>query len=288
MSGPAVITGSGSGIGRALAHEAVRRGATSVALIDIDAAAARVVADELAPAARTVAYECDVSDIEAVDEVAARVDAELGRPSLVCANAGASPPTSALLDVDPQDLRWVLDVNIVGTWATLRAFGRRLVAADDPAWLLVVGSEHSLGVPFVGLAGYTASKHAVLALADVLRRELPGHLGLSVLVPGLVASELWRGHERRPPRFGGAGVADEMAKQVLAHGMPPDQLAALAFDGIERRAFLIASHHHARRYADERHVDVTSAFDQLDSTDAPPVSYALDEVVTALLDGSSP
>jgi NAD(P)-dependent dehydrogenase (short-subunit alcohol dehydrogenase family) len=288
LTGPAVVTGAGTGIGRALAHEAVRRGATSVALVDIDVFAAGAVARELDPAARAAVYECDVSDIDAVDAVAERVDAELGRPSLVCANAGISPPACGLLDADPTDLRWVLDVNVVGTWATLRSFGRRLVTGTEPAWLLVVGSEHSLGVPFVGQGGYTASKHAVLALADVLRRELPDHLGVSVLVPGLVASDLWRGYERRPARFGGAGPADEMARVVIDRGMAADQVAVAAFDGIERRSFVIATHNHARRYAEERYADVTGGFDQLDATGTPARSYAVDEVVASILDGSGP
>lgn len=285
MTGSVVVTGAGTGIGRALAHEAVRRGATSVALVDIDPTAARAVAAELAPTARTGVYECDVSDIDAVDEVAERVTTDMGRPTLVCANAGVSPPTSGLFDIDPSDLRWVLDVNVVGTWATLRSFGRRLASGSDPAWLLVVGSEHSLGVPFAGQAGYTASKHAVLAMADVLRREVPDHLGVSTLVPGLVASEIWRGPERRPSRFGGGGPADDMARRVIDRGMPPEQLAVLAFDGIERRSFIIASHHHARRYADERYAEVTNAFNELDAIGTPARPYALDDVVASLLDG---
>jgi short-subunit dehydrogenase len=125
-------------------------------------------------------------------------------------------------------------------------------------------------------------------MADVLRGELPQHVGISILVPGLVASNLWRGLERRPDRFGGAGPADEMARVVIDRGMAADQVAVAAFDGIERRSFVIATHHHARRYADERYADVTEGFDQLDATGTPAPSYAVDEVVASILDGSGP
>jgi NAD(P)-dependent dehydrogenase (short-subunit alcohol dehydrogenase family) len=288
LDGVVIVTGAGSGIGRALALEAAGRGATTLALVDLDREAAAAVAQSLGDEVTAVAYGCDVADIDAVEDLADRVVKDLGQPTLVCANAGVSPPTSGLLDTDPAVLRWVLEVNVLGTWATLRSFGRRLVVGTTPGWLLVTGSEHSLGVPFLGQGAYTASKHAVMAMADVLHGELPQHVGLSILVPGLVASNLWRGLERRPARFGGEGPADEMARVVIDRGMAADQVAVAAFDGIERRSFVIATHNHARRYAEERYADVTEGFDQLDATGIPALSYAVDEVVASILDGSVP
>jgi NAD(P)-dependent dehydrogenase (short-subunit alcohol dehydrogenase family) len=277
------VTGAGSGIGAAMAREAAARGATAVAVIDLDEDAARAVADDLAATGVAAnAYRCDVADSEAVEQTAAAVTADLGVPGLVCANAGVGTDVTPLLDESPDTLNWVLSVNVVGTWATLRAFGRRMVAAQDPGWLLVTASEHSLGLPFPGNGSYTMSKHAVLGMADVLRAELPDHVGISALLPGLVATGLARSATRRPDKFGGPGAESDGARMLLAHGMAPEVVAHAAFDGVAREQFLIATHAHAQRYWQKRSGDIDDAFTALAATDIPNDSYDVMDVVARL------
>lgn len=197
------VTGAASGIGAALVEAAVGRGAAAVAVIDIDLRGAEVVAERIrTQGVRSVAFACDIADVEQIEYVAGAVTQTLDIPSLVCANAGVITEAAPLLDGRAGDLRWALSVNVVGTWATLRAFGWHMIQTASPGWLLVTASDHAIGIPFPDNGFYTASTHAVLGLADVFRRELPDHVGISAMVPGLTATGFWRSGSLRPEGFG--------------------------------------------------------------------------------------
>ncbi len=238
-----VVTGGSSGIGRALAEEAASRGARSVAIIDRDqAGAADTIARVRANGVRARCYSCDISDVGGLAAVAQSIIADQGVPGLVCANAGVAATFAAVLDESPADVEWLFGVNVFGLVATLRAFGRRMVEAGQPGWLLVTGSEHSLGVPHIGMASYTASKHAVLGYCDVLRRELPDHVGLSVLCPSVVATQLWNAGRNRSDRYGGPIATNDIARSIMARGLDPSVVARVALDGVRDREFLILTH----------------------------------------------
>ena len=255
------VTGAASGIGAELAVTAARRGARAVAVIDVDAAGAAETARRVSElGVHSAAFECDIADVTAVEQVAADVVDAIGVPGLVCANAGVNTPPARLLDADADDLRWALSVNVVGTWATIKSFGRHMIKSSEPGWFLLTASEHAVGVPFAGNGFYTASKHAVLGLGDVLRRELPTGLGVSVMVPGLVATGLWRSGSLRPDCFGGPIAGNEMSRRVIAAGMDPALVAERALEGVTAERFLIATHSHVRAYAEQRTADVIEAF----------------------------
>ena len=258
------ITGAASGIGAELAVTAARRGAGAVAVIDIDAAGAVQTARRVSElGVRSAAFECDIADVAAVEQVAADVVEAIGVPGLVCANAGVNTPPARLLDADADDLRWALSVNVVGTWATVKSFGRRMIETAESGWFLLTASEHAVGVPFPGTGFYTASKHAVLGLGDVLRRELPARVGVSVMVPGLAATGLWRSGSLRPDELGGPITGSAMSRRVIAAGMDPALVAERGLDGVAAGRFLIATHSHVRAYAEQRAADVSEAFDTL-------------------------
>jgi len=261
------VTGAGGGIGAALALSAAARGASAVAVIDIDSAAARETARRVRElGVASAAFGCDVADLTQIEQVADEVCQTIGVPDLLCANAGVNTPPTRLLDGDVNDLRWALSVNVVGTWATITSFGRPMVADGDQGWFLLTASEHAVGVPFAGNGFYTASKHAVLALGDVLRHELPPGFGVSVMIPGLTATGLWRSGSRRPEEFGGPLADSEMAQRVIAAGMDPMVVAERALDGVGAQRFLIATHPHVRAYTDQRTSEMTAAFDVLGNT----------------------
>ncbi len=281
-----VVTGAGNGIGAALAHEAARRGAATVAIADIDAAAAQRTADEVrsagaAPGAEVLAMACDVTDHEALGTLAGDLCAAHGTPGLVCANAGVSAAGGPLLDGEMSDARWVLEVNFFGVLATLRAFGQPMAAAETPGWLLATGSEHSLGLPHAGAGAYTASKHAVLGMCEAMRAELVPHLGISVLCPGLTASNLWASGGHRPSAFGGPTEPEPLARAVIERGMSAAVVAQRAFDGVAARQFVIPTHYNARDYAERRAGEVDAAFDRLAAVDTS--SWDVAEVAGAVL-----
>lgn len=257
----AVVTGGGSGIGRALCLALADAGMDVVAAdLDRDGAeeTAALVADR---GRRGVALPCDVTSEDSVRELADGAWAELGGVDLVWNNAGVVT-TRPFLDTTLDDLRWVLDVNTVGVFLGMVEFGRRFAAQGTPSRVVVTGSEHSLGVANLLSAPYTASKHAVLALADVMRREVPEFIGVSVLCPGLVTTRLWDAERNRGDGHAGEGMMDsDLGSQLFAAGMPADELAAAAVAGVERGDFLIVTHAHSRRFAAERCDEVLGAFD---------------------------
>ena len=263
-----VVTGAASGLGAALALEAARRGAARVSLIDVDRPALKATADQIsATGAAADLYECDIADADAVGRTAGLIVERGGSPGLVCANAGVAPAFGPALPTPISDLHWAFSVNVIGTIATVAAFGQAMADADDDGWFLVTGSEHSLGVPHPGMIAYTASKHALLGYCDVLRSELPAHLGLSLLCPGLLATRLWCSGRARSARHGGPFEGDRATAAVMARGLDPRAAAAAGLSGVERRQFLIVTHATTAAVARARQRSVERALSAL-SADA--------------------
>ncbi len=285
---PVVVTGGGSGIGAALAHQAADVGAASVAVVDVDLGAAEAVAQDISShrSCTARAHQCDTTDASAVDELALAIVEEHGTPGLVCANAGVMSPMAPLLDTSSKDAEWVIRVNVLGTINTLRSFGRLLVADKEQGWLMATGSEHSVGVPHANAGAYTASKHAVLGMCDVLRTELPDHVGISVVCPGLTASRLWNSTRARPERYGGRAGSDPGAGVFMEKkGMSAATVAERAFDGVAAGHFLIPTHYHAHAYAQERADDMTEAYNRLSEIDT--ADYDVGRKIAAFLTETS-
>ncbi len=280
----AVVTGGGSGIGRALS-EALADAGVDVLVADLDTDAAGETARSVAArGARGEACACDVTDPEDVRELADRAWAAFGQLDLVFLNAGVVAPV-AMLDATIDDLRWVMDVNTVGPFLGMVEFGRRFVDQGTPARIVVTGSEHSLGVPHALNGPYTASKHAVLGLADVLRRELPEHVGVSVICPGLVRTRLWEADRNRPVEAGAPTTGgDDVSRRLFEEGMDPAEVARRVLDGVRDGDFYIVTHAHSRRFAAERAAEVLAAFDAEELPGADD-RYDIEAIVTRLLGG---
>lgn len=239
----AVVTGGGSGIGRAIALELAGRGC-HVAVADIEAAAAERVAGEVAArGARALAATVDVAKLESVEALADKAWSHFGQVDLAFNNAGVGGGT-ALLDSKPEDFAWIMSVNLLGVWHGCYAFGRRFREQGTPAHICNTGSEHSLGIPHLGQGFYTASKHGVLALSDVLRREVPEHIGVSILCPGLVDTAIFDSTRNRPEELGGHVPPRSISKDIMARGMDPAEIGRRAVDGVLRGDFYIITHAH--------------------------------------------
>lgn len=250
----AVVTGAASGIGRALAEVLVEGGAR-VVLADIDLAKVAAVAASLDDA---IAVCCDVSDHASVEALAAQAQAALGGIDLIFANAGTIL-NGPLIKATPEEFDWLMGVNLRGAWSSLTVFARALLAQDEGGRICVTASEHSLGLQHSGAGIYTASKQAVLALAEVLRAELPDKVGISVFCPGIVATGL--GDAVRPAHLKQPHERQRaVAKAVQAHGMTSESVAQAAIDGTLRGDFLIVTHSHSFRAAQQRFAEVEAAF----------------------------
>jgi NAD(P)-dependent dehydrogenase (short-subunit alcohol dehydrogenase family) len=167
----AVVTGAGSGIGRALTLALARDGA-HVAASDIDA---RGLAEtqEACPAGRVSTYALDVTDRAAVLAHADRVRGELGPASMLFNNAGVDL-FAGVADMSFADLDWLIGINIGGVLNGTKAFLPQLIEAGSPgrpSRLVNLSSAFGLiAVPYQG--AYSMSKFAVRGLTEALRQEM--------------------------------------------------------------------------------------------------------------------
>jgi NAD(P)-dependent dehydrogenase (short-subunit alcohol dehydrogenase family) len=188
-----LVTGAGSGIGRAAALAFAAEGADIVAA-DIDEATATATAElvrELGADAHP--YQVDVADAEGLRKLAAQVEAEHGVPDIVLANAGIGM-AGGFLDTSEDDWRRVVDVNFLGVVHTLRAFVPPLVDRArqvGEGGHVVITASAAAYTPWPSLTAYATTKAAVLSLAQSLRTELaPDGIGVSAICPGLVATNI--------------------------------------------------------------------------------------------------
>ena len=262
----AVVTGGGNGIGKALCVALAEAGA-KVVIADIELEAAIAVKAQLdAKSHQSIALQVDVSDESSVIALRDVAVETFGSVDILINNAGVMHATKPLFATTTADLEWVFSVNVGGVMNGVRSFVPLFLEQGTPAWILNTASEHSLGVPHLGGGLYTASKHAVLGLSDVLRRELPDNVGVSVLCPGITGTTLWKASERRQDRYGGAEAGSEQAGAAMQHiGMPVEDVAEATIRGLEEESFFIVTHPHAVEFGKSRWDEIESAF----ATQAP-------------------
>jgi short-subunit dehydrogenase len=174
----------------------------------------------------------------------------------------------------------MFEVNVFGMVHGIHVFApllRQAAARGEPAWILNTGSENSLGIPPVGAVGiYNATKHAVLALSDNARQELAASgVGVSVLCPALVRTDLLDSQMHRHPRWGGpkpmdAAMQARVAALMAAKGHDADETATIALDGVQAGDFLIVPHSEVRPFVEARIRTVQHALDAADARGALP------------------
>jgi NAD(P)-dependent dehydrogenase (short-subunit alcohol dehydrogenase family) len=215
----AVVTGASAGIGEATARELARRGWLCVLL------ARR--GDRLEAIAREIGGEwelCDVSDRRVVDEVAARVLERHPAIGLLMNNAGV-PARGSFLDIDPEVVERVVDVNYLGGVWCLRAFrpGLEAAAAGVSGRAHVVNLVSVAGtVAFAPAGAYASAKHAQLAFSRSTAALLRG-TGIRVLtvLPGFVETE----------GFPQAGLSSRVMRSFV---IGPERVAKRIVDAVEK------------------------------------------------------
>jgi len=238
----AVVTGAASGIGYAVASRAAAEG-MRVVLADVDADRLDQAAESLAGRGTSVhAIEVDVADRDSVQDLADRVQAEVGDVWLLVNNAGVYL-SAPFVDMPLAQWDFVIGVNLWGVVHCLRAFLPGMVARDAGH---VVNTSSIDGLVTVRNAtSYVAAKHAVTALSETLFRELEeagSAVGVSVLCPGAVETNILDSVRHWPDRLGPAPVLKERDYPLLDELMQPDQVADIMFAGLAERRFWILTH----------------------------------------------
>ena len=181
-----LVTGAGSGIGRATALAFAEAGARVIA-VDKDAESAARTAESarVIGAPEAWAETVDVSDEQAMEKLAAKVHADHGVLDVLVNNAGTGLAGS-FFDTTPEHWRRVLDVNLWGVIHGCRLFGRRMTERGQGGHIVNIASAAAFQ-PSRALPAYSTSKAAVLMLSECLRAELAGQgIGVTAICPGPV------------------------------------------------------------------------------------------------------
>lgn len=184
-----IITGAGSGMGRAFARGLAREGAT-IGVLDVDEDAAHAVVDELTGANLDAVPL--IADVSKRREVIAAFDAFVGRTGrldVLFNNAGVNKPLH-LLDVTEDNWHAIMDVNALGTLIGIQEGARRMIPHRRGKIVNTSSIAGREGYP--SFAPYCASKFAVNALTQAAARALAEHdITCNAFAPGVVDTPLW-------------------------------------------------------------------------------------------------
>ena len=170
---------------------------------------------------------------------------------LLCNNAGVSGGMGAdgLWSVPAEDWNWVLGVNFSGVLYGIRHFVPRMLAKSEPGHVVNTASVAGLVTPSNG--PYTVSKHGVVALSELLYKDLKtrgAKLSASVLCPGWVDTRILESARNRPAALtpAAAPAPGPLAQQrrdavlnLLKSGIPPEKIAGLVVDAVRTDTFYV-------------------------------------------------
>jgi NAD(P)-dependent dehydrogenase (short-subunit alcohol dehydrogenase family) len=260
----AVVTGGASGIGLATAKVLASKGARLV-LADIEQQALDVAVQELRDdGADAHGVVCDVRSLDAVRALADAAFSAVGKVHVVFNNAGIAVG-GPILDMTHDDWRWTIDVDLWGPIHGVEAFLPRIVDQGQGGHILFTASFAGL-VPNSGLGPYCVAKYGVVALAEVLYRELREYeIGVSVLCPMRVGTNIGNSERNRQADYGSAPeqslVLDQDAGNADLAGrvIEVDGVARLTVDAIEQNRLYVLPHEESR-------ASIRRRFERIDRT----------------------
>lgn len=224
----AVVTGAGSGIGRAFAEELARRGG-AVLCSDINLTSAQQTADQITAAGgRAWAVKCDVSVRSEVEALAEQADALLPDPvNLVINNAGVGVGGKTIGDISLEDWEWTMGINLWGVIHGCHVFAPRLKALGRGGIINVASTASFAAAPLMG--PYNVTKAGVLALSETLAAETAGTgVNVTVLCPTVVNTNIFTSG-----RIHG-GVPPVLNRLIELTGVSADSVATTTLNALDR------------------------------------------------------
>jgi NAD(P)-dependent dehydrogenase (short-subunit alcohol dehydrogenase family) len=231
----AVVTGAGSGIGRASARLLARHGAR-VHLADLNEQSAQAALSEIETAGgRGAAHALDVSDPDAVEALAAAVFAAEGHVDVLHNNAGIGFG-GTIEATTIEDWQRVIAVNLLGVAYGCQAFVPRMLEQGRPASVVNTASQAGL-TPAPKMAPYCASKYGVVGLTESLNAELSGRgIHFSAICPGIidtpiVATGIIRGQVTE--------IHAKLTEFYDKRGASPEEVAQAVIRAIEKHTLIV-------------------------------------------------
>ncbi len=239
----AIVTGAASGIGLGIATALAEAGA-NVVMADIQKDAVEAAAHSLSGTnKRVMAVRIDVTLEQSVVDALAEAERNFGRLHIACNNAGVPMHGTRMTDVAPADWEFVIGVNVWGIIHGIRHFVPAILKHGEAGHIVntasVAGFQNRRGT---NQAPYSMSKYAALSLSEALEHELEGtNVGVSVLCPGPINTNIARGAGNRPDHMGGPQIRapDEavLAERLAATGLDPNNVGERVVDAIRTRTF---------------------------------------------------
>lgn len=268
----AFITGGASGLGLAMARSFTNAG-MKVVVADIQDDALEAVANEFSESnASLITMKVDVTDRAAMENAASRTLDEFGKVHVVCNNAGVAV-SGNIADMTYQDWDWVMKVNLDGVVNGVVSFVNHIKEHGEGGHFVNTASiagQFGMG----GLSVYNATKFAVVGMSEAMRQDLAGdNIGISVLCPGFVATNIFSSERNRPDALGGpdasgfgAGLdisADqqETMQQAMGQIMDPAVIGDMVLHSIQNDVFYILSHAQFREPLAMRAQEIAGSFD---------------------------
>ena len=238
-----------------------------IALADIDNNALKDAHNALeAQGAEVMTFSLDITESDAVKEAARETVTRFGSVHMVCANAGVGGFMGPLYEGSDADWDWAIDVNLKGAVNTIQAFLPVLIQNQDESHIVITSSVSGLRVhqPNRGQGMYNTTKFALVGLGEALSLDLQPHgIGVSVLCPGIVKTDITNSARNRQKKYGGAVTrsSEHELASAAAHGTDPVEFGRWVLKGIERDQLYIITHTDDRDQVERRHAGIMQAFD---------------------------
>jgi NAD(P)-dependent dehydrogenase (short-subunit alcohol dehydrogenase family) len=259
----AVVTGAGSGIGRATALRLGRAGMRVIAA-DLDPAPLDELASEFS--AHGISHATvltDVADVGAVQRLRSAALDAFGAVHLVHNNAGVALPPMPIWEIGDELWRWLLGVNVRGVINGIRTFTPDLIAQGE-GHIVMTASLAGLRAG-ASLGAYCASKHAVVAMSKALAADLErigSPVGVSLVCPALVLTNLGESSQRHwPPGIPRPDGWDPRKDgSVTSSGLDPEAVAEMIHDAVVTNKFYVMTHPEMREAVESQFRAALEAF----------------------------
>ena len=263
----AFVTGGASGIGFGIAS-ALGEAGVKVAVADIEKVALKKAVDKLRKGgADVLALQVDVTDREALKRAAKKTQKHFGKIHIVCNNAGVASG-GPIHKASYKDWAWVLGVNLNGVVNGVMTFVDLIRSHGEGGHIVNTASlAGHMAAPGLGI--YNTSKFAVVGLSETLRADLAqDKIGVSVLCPGVVSTQIHKSSRNRPARLTEGDSSDLMnldekrADEMMKQGRDPALVGAQVVDAIRNNELYIFTHPEYKAIVKSRMEQILGAMDK--------------------------
>ena len=265
----AIVTGAASGIGLGIA-KALAGAGMNLVLADIHQGRLDAARRDIeALGVKAAGVRVDVSDPASVAAAGRTAEETFGKLHVAVNNAGVAMHGTRVEDVTADEWNWVIGVNVLGVINGIRTFVPMIRRHGEGGHVVNTASISGFFIRRGRNQGaYSMTKYAVVALSEALEQEVEdAGIGVSVLCPGAVQTQLLDSPSLRPQRFGGAysRPQQEALRGTMGQRIGPDAAGQRVLHAIQHNEFYVLTHAGERDAIKSRHARIEAAFDRAEA-----------------------